>query len=102
MSLKKRFQITDFRTIGINLGSTAECASIKTWTWGRPNVNREAADHVARDQISSSFSSILIHRAGNDILSKFEIQNFYHENYMFISGRKSEDPIGEQIRSKTL
>ena len=97
MSLKNQFQITDFRTIGINLGSTAEYASIKTWTWGRPNVNREAADHVPAIKFrvhGSMFEMIFF--------LKFEIQDFYHENYMFISGRKSEDPIGELVRSKTL
>ena len=100
MSLKNQFQITDFRTIGINLGSTAEYASIKTWTWGRPNVNREAADHVPA--IKFRVHLVPWFDVWNDFFLKFEIQDFYHENYMFISGRKSEDPIGELVRSKTL
>ena len=98
MSLKNRFQITDFRTIGINLGSTVEYASIKIWTWGRPNVNRGAADHVA--VIKFQVHSVPFWYTTHDF-SKFEIHIFYQENYMYISGVKSEDPV-EQIRSKTL
>ena len=53
-------------------------------------MNREAADHVPAIKFrvhGSMFEMIFF--------LKFEIQDFYHENYMFISGRKSEDPIGE-------
>ena len=56
-------------------------------------MNREAADHVAA--IKFRVHLVPWFDVRNIFFLKFEIQDFYHENYMFISGRKSEDPIGE-------
>ena len=56
-------------------------------------MNREAADHVAVIEFRVHLVPWFIFEM--NFFLKFEIQDFYHENYMFISGRKSEDPIGE-------
>ena len=69
-----------------------------------PNVNRGAADHVVAIELRVHFGFIFKHYSVVTTLveMKFEIQNFYHENYMFISGGNSESPTGRQIQYKNL